>query len=333
MAARIIGLFLLFISFASGWAWMDYRSAFSEPVVHEHPVIVEIERGDSFNRITQKLIDNRLSIKPFWFKLLAYELDVTHKLKAGEYELAAGVTPPQILMQFAEGKVRQYSITFPEGWTFEQFRREIEKHPKLAHTLDGLSNSDIMDKLDSEIGHPEGMFFPDTYFFENKTPDIDLLQRAYLKMRQVLDDEWADREDNLPLNNEYQALILASIVEKETGAPLERPIIAGVFIRRLKKGMPLQTDPTVIYGIGPEFDGDIRNRDLNRYTPYNTYMIKGLPPTPIAMPGRESIHAVLHPSEDNSLYFVARGDGTHVFSTTLKEHNRAVAIFQLKQKP
>ena len=332
VASKIIGLFLLIVSFIAGWAWMDYQSVLNESVTDEQAVIFEIKRGDSFNRITERLISQELTIEPLWFKVLAHKNKVVNKLKAGEYVIEPGTTAPELLALFSSGKTRQYSITFPEGWSFKEMLREIKSHPQLSETLNELSDLEIMAKLGVRNNHPEGLFFPDTYFFNKDTSDLSLLKRAYDKMQTVLNSEWDKREQDLPFKNSYQALILASIVEKETGQASERAIIAGVFIRRLRKGMLLQTDPTVIYGMGENYNGNIRSRDLTNPTPYNTYVIKGLTPTPIAMPGKDAIHAVLHPAKGTSLYFVSRNDGSHVFSTSLKEHNRAVDIFQRKKK-
>lgn len=314
------------------WAWKDYQCALQTPIVVGSSVTVEIIRGDSFNTITDKLIAENLPIKPFWFKFVAYRSKVFKKLKAGEYELTPGLTMQGILALFVLGKTKQYAITFPEGWSFKQIMQEIEKNTHLEHTL-GISDTEqLMSKMGADIKHPEGEFFPDTYFFEKHTTDVALLKRAYLKMQKLVEQEWRDKAGNLPFKSPYEALILASIVEKETGVPSERPMIAGVFVRRLQQGMLLQTDPTVIYGMGDQYFGDITYKDLKTATPYNTYLNKGLPPTPIAMPGRDAIAAVLHPDTAENLYFVARGDGTHVFSATLKDHNQAVEKFQRKAK-
>jgi len=330
MSSKIIGITLLVFSFSGGWAWLDYQTAMHESVVAQ-TVYVDIEPGDSLSLITDKLLEQKLPIKPFWFKVIAYTTDSATKLKAGEYEFAPGSTVPDILRLFVQGKTRQYSITFPEGWGFKEMLQEIEKNPHLEHTLNATGTDALLSELNSDSKHPEGLFFPDTYFFEKRTTDVALLKRAYKKMQEVLEHEWQNKADNLPFQNAYQALIMASIVEKETAAVDERPLIAGVFVRRLKTDMLLQTDPTVIYGMGEQYLGDIGFKDLKTATPYNTYVIKGLPPTPIAMPGQDSIHATLHPDEGDSLYFVSRGDGTHVFSSTLADHNRAVDIFQRKK--
>ena len=330
MSNKIIGITLLVFSFSAGWAWLDYRTAMQESVVAQ-PVYIDIAQGDSLSQIAVKLVEQKLPIKTFWFKVIAYTTGSAKKLKAGEYELAPGSTVPDILGLFVQGKTRQYSITFPEGWGFKEVLQEMERNPHLEHTLNATGDDVLLAELKSDLKHPEGLFFPDTYFFENHTSDIALLKRAYKKMQEVLEQEWQTKAEKLPFQNAYQALIMASIVEKETAAVSERPLIAGVFIRRLEKDMRLQTDPTVIYGMGEHYHGDIGVKDLKTETPYNTYIIKGLPPTPIAMPGQDAIHAALHPDDGDSLYFVARGDGTHVFSSTLADHNRAVNLFQRKR--
>jgi UPF0755 protein len=319
---------LLSVCALAGWLWAGYRHALQAPAVPDKPVTIDIAKGDSLRRIADKLIEQNVGIDPLWFRFLAYRQNAAAKLKAGEYELAPGLSAPQIIMQFVQGKTKQYAITLPEGWTFEQIVQALQSREKIAHSLQQLSDSEILAKLQLNEAHPEGLFFPDTYYFEKNTSDVSVLQRAYRKMQEVLRQEWAQREPRLPLQNPYEALILASIIEKETAVAAERPRIAGVFMRRLQQGMLLQTDPTVIYGMGEQYQGDIKSRDLKAATPYNTYVVQGLPPTPIAIPGRGSIHAALHPGKDDSLYFVARGDGTHVFSATLEEHQRAVDAFQ-----
>lgn len=332
MNNKIIGFILLILSFSSGWMWMDYQTALHNPALLDKTVTIEIEKGDSINRIIDKLVAEQLAIKPFWFKVIAFQLNVLKKLKTGEYELTSGLTVPQILALFAQGKTKQHIITFPEGWSFKEILREIEKNPNLEHTLSGADFGCLMAKFKSDVKSPEGLFFPDTYYFEKHTSDVSLLKRAYDKMQQVLQREWGSKAEGLPFKTPYEALILASIVEKETGAASERPLIAGVFIRRLEQNMLLQTDPTVIYGMGESYQGDIKSKDLTTATPYNTYVISGLPPTPISMPGRDALYAVLHPDKGDSLYFVARGDGTHAFSANLKDHEAAVDKFQRNKK-
>ena len=334
MAVKLIVAVLLSLIIASGgWrAWQDYQHALHAPAVVGNPVIIEINKGDSFNQITDKLLSQNIDLKPFWFKVIAVSEKAVKKLKTGEYELTSGLTLPEILALFVQGKTKQYAITFPEGWNFKELTQALEENPNLEHTLNLIGFDALMSRLGANTHPPEGAFFPDTYFFEKHTTDVDLLKRAYDKMQLVLKQEWQNKAENLPFKTPYEALILASIVEKETGVVAERPLIAGVFIRRLQNGMLLQTDPTVIYGMGENYQGNISHTDLTTATPYNTYIIKGLPPTPIAMPGRDAIVAALHPDSGNTLYFVARGDGTHVFSATLKDHNLAVDSFQRKKK-
>ena len=230
------------------------------------------------------------------------------------------------------GEVVQYSLTLVEGWNFRQVRSALAKHEKIEQTLDGLSDSEVMAKLGHEGVFPEGRFFPDTYRFVRGMTDAQLLEKAYDRLDKVLAQEWEQRDPAVPYATPYQALIMASLVEKETGVPQERGQIAGVFVRRMKIGMPLQTDPTVIYGLGERYTGKLTRAHLREPTPYNTYTIPGLPPTPIAMVGREAIHAALHPADGTSLYFVAKGDGSHTFSDDLDAHNSAVREFQIKRR-
>ena len=322
---------MLILAATSWWAWQQYQQAMTQPVVKDNVVILEIVKGESFNQISKKM-RQQLAFQPLWFKVIAYQKKQINQLKAGEYRLLPGMTLPDILDVFVAGKSLQYSITFPEGWTFKQIRQRIDNNTRLRHTLKDIDESAILQKLGSRYTHAEGMFLPETYFFEKNSSDLELLKRAYDRMQQVLKQEWQNKQAGLPLKTPYEALILASIVEKETAVPSERAIIAGVFIRRLQKDMLLQTDPTVIYGMGEHYKGNIRRKDLKTPTAYNTYVIKGLPPTPIAMPGRDAIHAVLHPATGKSLYFVAKGDGTHYFSETLRQHVNAVNKYQKKQR-
>ncbi|OQK15688.1 hypothetical protein AU255_15855 [Methyloprofundus sedimenti] len=335
MILRSLAILLLCLSVALAWAWQDYQIFIAQPIVSQEPVIIDIEKGSSFRSIIQ-LLDSQIGfqrpeIDKLWFKVLARQQGLINQLKAGEYLLDVGMTPYEFLILLSSGKTLQHSITIPEGWTFKQIRQALVADKNLMLTLTGISDADILKKIGSDYTQPEGLFFPDTYIFTKHTTDLVILQQAYQKMQQVLSEQWSNKSAGLPLKNVYEALILASIVEKETAVPSERPAIAGVFIRRLNKGMRLQTDPTVIYGMGESYQGNISKKDLQTFTPYNTYRIKGLPPTPIAMPGMEAINAVLHPAEGKSLYFVANGDGSHVFSATLLEHNRAVNTFQRKQ--
>lgn len=253
-------------------------------------------------------------------------------LKTGEYRFRAGMTAFEILDQVVNGRVIEYPFTIVEGWTFRQVQDALRSQPRIVHTLQGLSSDAIMVRLDRPKLHPEGRFFPDTYYYSSGMTDLALLKRALTRMEEVLEREWVERAPNVPLDTPDEALVLASIVEKETGVSDEREQIAGVFVRRMRMGMRLQTDPAVIYGLGPNFDGNLRLADLRRYSPYNTYVIRGLPPTPIAMPGRHAIHAALNPDDTGAIYFVSRGDGTHEFNASLAGHNRAVAKFQTRAR-
>jgi len=252
------------------------------------------------------------------------------RLKAGEYALAPAITPRDLIAQIVAGRVIQHSLTVVEGWTFRQLRRALAEHPKIRQTLQEASDADIMARLGRPGMHPEGWFLPDTYLFPSGFTDEAFLRRALAAMDRQLREAWNRRSPDVPLTDPYQALILASIVEKETALPVERPNVAGVFARRLRREMFLQTDPTVIYGLGEAFDGNLRRADLTNDNPYNTYTHKGLPPTPIALPGADALAAAVNPTPGDALYFVATGEGGHVFSATLDEHNRAVRRYQRK---
>jgi len=258
------------------------------------------------------------------------------QIKAGSYEIERGTTPMSLIEQLTRGDVSLQEVRIPEGWTFHQFRAALDAHPGITHSAKGMSDADLLGLVSRAEGgsadkHPEGLFFPDTYLFAKGAPDTDVLRRSYRMMKKRINTEWDKRAPGLPYATPYEALIMASIVEKETGQSRERPLIAGVFINRLKKGMLLQTDPTIIYGMGERFDGNLRKRDLQEDGPYNSYTRTGLPPTPIALPGAAAIQAVLHPADTDAIYFVAKGDGTHEFSATLEAHNRAVNRYQRKQ--
>ena len=261
---------------------------------------------------SEGLLDDAVWLRLYW----RFNMAGT-PLHTGEYRLSPGMTVAELFEAWRRADVVQYNLTLVEGWTFRQVRAAVAKHEKVKHTLDGLSDAEVMEKLGHTGVFPEGRFFPDTYRFVRGMSDVELLQQAYMRLEEVLAKEWAERATDLPYRDPYQALIMASLVEKETGIPQERGQIAGVFVRRLRLGMMLQTDPTVIYGMGERYNGKITRADLREPTPYNTYTMTGLPPTPIAMVGREAIHAALNPSDGTSLYFVARGDGSHVFSDDL----------------
>ncbi len=336
---KIIGFTLLFVSFVGGWFMLEFQ-AFNKAALSNTlsaPVNYTIKPGANLMSVAKALQQQGLMERPrYWVWFAKWEGNAD-KIKAGEYEISPQMTPPQLLALFVSGKVIDYTLTIPEGWTFRQMLKALHQHDKIKKTLldrEGklLDNKAIMTRLRQSGIHPEGMFYPDTYHFASKTSDVEFLQRAFKQMQQRLDAEWENRAPKLPYKNSYEALIMASIIEKETAAPEEREQIAGVFVRRLNKGMRLQTDPTVIYGLGETFDGNIRRRDLRAENAYNTYKIKGLPPTPIALPGGDAIYAALHPAPGNTLYFVSRGDGTHKFSATNEEHNAAVRKYQLKKR-
>ncbi|TNF89615.1 MAG: endolytic transglycosylase MltG [Gammaproteobacteria bacterium] len=296
----------------------------------QEPRVFLIKSGSSIKGIAQDLTRQKIINDPWLFILLAKLKGVETSVRAGEYSLEAGHTPDDLLEIFTSGSSIQYSFTVIEGWSFRQMIAALAQDPIIEHTIAGKSNEEIMHLIGYPEQHPEGMFFPDTYRFPKGTSDVDFLRRAYQVMQQHLEREWGQRDSDLPLKSSYEALILASIIEKETGVGFERPLIGGVFIQRLKRNMRLQTDPTVIYGLGENFDGDIRFRDLKKDTPYNTYLHAGLTPTPIALPGLDAIRAALHPADTKALYFVSKGDGTHYFSETLEEHNEAVNRYQLQ---
>ena len=262
------------------------------------------------------------------FVWLARLLGRSAQIKAGNYELETAVTPLELLNMLTKGRVTQSELSIIEGWTFSQFRAALNANPDIRHDSATLSEAEILQRLGVPERQVEGLFFPDTYYFASGASDLALLKRAYQTMQKHLLESWQTREPGLPLDSPYQALILASIVEKETGQARDRDMIAAVFVNRLRKGMLLQTDPTVIYGIGEKFDGNLRKRDLLADTSYNTYIREGLPPTPIALPGLASLQATLHPARTDALYFVARGDGSSEFSGTLEQHNRAVNKYQ-----
>jgi UPF0755 protein len=249
-------------------------------------------------------------------------------IQRGEYTIENGLTSTETIQKLIDGKKVLRSVQFIEGKTFSDALIVLKGNPHITQTLEGLSNIEILNKISSEFDYYEGLFFPDTYLFEKGTTDLELLQLAFLRMQNVLAEEWENKSTDTKVTTPYEALILASIIEKETGAAFEREMISAVFTRRLEKGMRLQTDPTVIYGLGEDFNGNLTRSHLRADTPYNTYTRKGLPPTPIANPGREAIAAALNPSDGKEIFFVAKGDGTHYFSVTLEEHNAAVRKYQ-----
>jgi len=324
-------ILLVVLVLALVWLIYDIQQFMSEKMlVPEEGLIIKVDQGSNLTRIARQLHLQNVISKPRYLTWYARWTSQASKIHIGEYKLEPGATPLSFLESIAKGDVVQYSITIVEGWTFKQMMAAINDNQYIEHSLQDLSVDQIMTKLGYGGEHPEGRFMPDTYHFPRGIKDRDVLKRAYKSMQDYLTKSWDERDVGVPVKSPYEVLILASIVEKETGLASERPAIAGVFSRRLIKRMRLQSDPTVIYGMGDRYKGNIRRRDLKSDNPYNTYRNFGLPPTPIALPGREAINAVLRPEEGDALYFVSKGDGSHYFSTTLREHNNAVIKYQLK---
>ena len=309
-------------------AWFAYWASSPLPL-DEAPLEFSLKPGSSLRSVARQMTEAGVLREPVRFELLARLLGHSASVKAGVYELEKPVSPYALLHKITSGDYAMIAVTLVEGWTFRQIRQVLDQHPSLDHRTRGLTEAEIMQQLGSAPGtSPEGWFFPETYHIGAGESDLRLLRRAHRLMREHLAKEWEKRDAGLPLTSPYEALILASIVEKETGRPEDRGLVAGVFVNRLKLGMRLQTDPSVIYGLGDGFDGNLRKRDLLADHPYNTYTRAGIPPTPIAMPGLASLRAVLHPARTDALYFVAKGDGSSHFSRTLDEHERAVARWQ-----
>ncbi|MDC5809835.1 endolytic transglycosylase MltG [Vibrio europaeus] len=333
-----ITLFLLLVAAlaAGGYVYVvkQVEQYVNQPLQIEQSQIFTIASGTSFNRVLEQLTESKMITGSDVVKLVRRFHPELTQLRAGTYLLDSGSTLKSTLEQFKQGKEHQFSITFVEGSTFKEWQQIIINAPYLEHELDGLSEAQIAEKLGVPHDKLEGLLLAETYHYTFGASDLDILKRAADKLQMVLDEHWATRQEKLPLKSSYEALILASIIEKETAVESERERVAAVFVNRLNKRMRLQTDPTVIYGMGDKYDGNIRKKDLRTPTPYNTYTIFGLPPTPIAMPGEASIQAALNPEDSNYLYFVASGNGGHVFSKTLAEHNRAVRAYlkQLRSK-
>jgi len=334
-AALIATLTVVVTSAALGFfAYRSYRDIASAPLAHlSTPVDVDVPRGASVRHVARRLEAEGVLAHPVVFVAEARRLGLATRIQAGEYEVRPTDTLVTLLERLAAGDTKRYSLTIVEGHTFVEALRRIRAHPKIAPIAlqDGVlaSPEAIVSIYALPFAHPEGSIYPDTYEFTKGTTDRDIVARARDRLVETLQSVWAQRAEDLPLDRPYDALVLASIVEKETAVADERPRIAGVFVRRLRRGMKLQTDPTVIYGLGERFDGDLRRRDLEADTPYNTYTRTGLPPTPIALVGREAIFAAVRPADGEALYFVARGDGTHAFSASYAEHVRAVRKYQL----
>lgn len=314
----------------TGWFAYQVNKPIRLPAV---PYEFSIEPGSSLKSVARQLADAGVLPDVWSFVLLSRAMGLASSLKAGDYEIVENTSLLQLLERITKGDINQSEIRFIEGWTFLQLRQALDEHSAVRHDTTTLSDKEILQLIGANEIAAEGLFFPDTYFFARGNPDTAILRRAYHAMQAHLNEAWAERAVNLPLKDPYQALILASIVEKETGRESDRTMVAGVFINRLRSDMLLQTDPTVIYGLGKEFDGNLRKKDLLVDQEYNTYTRRGLPPTPIALPGLASIRASLHPAKTDALYFVAKGNGESHFSSDLAGHNRAVSRYQKRRVP
>jgi UPF0755 protein len=302
----------------------------SPVTIRKYPVEVEIPRGAGFRTALEQLEKAGVGVRRHEFELLARSLGKARQVKAGSYEISQPVTPLQLLDKLTRGDVTQAGVRLIEGWTFAQVRAALDASADLRHDTKGLSDAQILERLRAPETHPEGLFFPDTYLFGKGSSDLAVLRRSYRAMARHLTQEWDAREKAVPYRSPYDALIMASIIEKETGQAGERDLIGGVLVNRLRIGMRLQVDPTVIYGLGGSFDGNLKRSHLAEDGPYNSYTRAGLPPTPIAMPGLASLRAATRPGKTDAMYYVSRNDGSSHFSRTLEEHNRAVARYQLR---
>ena len=320
---------ILLAAWAAGVFYLQYQKALNAPLVAEGDGIITVKRGDPLASLNRELVQRGVIHSDWVLPVYARLNPQAANIKAGDYRIDASASLPSLMNDITNGKVVVYNITVVEGKTFKDLRASLVQTAGIEHTLNDKTDAQIATLLGID-GSPEGWFMPETYQFHRGSSDLELLKRMYGEMQRTLEQEWPNRADGLPLANPYQALILASIIEKETGVASERPQIAGVFVRRLQKDMLLQTDPSVIYGAA-DYHGDLTRKHLQTDTPYNTYINKGLPPTPIALPGKASIQAALHPADGDSLYFVADGKGGHTFSATYEEHQQAVARY-LKQQ-
>ena len=323
---KIITLCIL-VALAAGAYFVYWQQA---PILSGDTAAIDftIVPGSGAHAAGQQIAEAGVPIQPLLFNLLARGTGKSGRIKAGSCQLKPGTTPTQLINQLARGEFAQEQLTIIEGWSFRQMRAAIDAHPGLKHDTITLSDAELMKAIGSDYTRPEGLFFPDTYLFAKGSSEMQIYRQAHAMMIKRLDAAWAKRDAGLPYKTPYEALTMASIVEKETGQKSERNMIAAVFVNRLRLGMMLQTDPTVIYGMGLKFEGNIRKRDLETDTPFNTYTRTGLPPTPISLPGVESLAAALAPAKSGALYFVARGNGTSKFSDNLTDHNRAVNQYQ-----
>ena len=310
---------------------LGFRNWLDAPLNLSRPEMIELPPGGNLRGLLGDLHARKVLMHPFLLRCYLRIEGKANKVRAGEYLLEPGITPRGVIRKLLSGEVVEYAVTVVEGTTLADMLAELHRQPKLRRVIppsDAARVSSLLSETFSGRASPEGLFFPDTYHFHLGMTDQDLLSASHRRLVEVLEEEWSGRAEGLPYRDAYEALVMASLVEKETGRAAERGAIAGVFVRRLQSGMLLQTDPSVIYGLGAAFDGNLTRAHLRTPGPYNTYLSKGLPPTPIALPGRAAIHAALHPEPGTALYFVARGDGTHQFSDTLEAHNRAVQRFQ-----
>ena len=322
---RLVTLLIVFVLLATTALGYYVHHPLQLPVT---PFEFDLKQGSSLKSVAREMKQAGLLGQDWPFVWLARLSGKSAQLKAGNYSLDHAISPQELLEVITKGEVTQRQVSIIEGWTFRQLRAALNASSDLAHDTLNLTDAEILQRIGATEAHPEGLFFPDTYYFAAGSSDLRIFKRAHQIMQQRLQEAWLARVPDLPLQTPYQALILASIVEKETGAPGDRAMIAGVFVNRLRKGILLQTDPTVIYGLGDTFDGNLRKRDLLADTAYNTYTRGGLTPTPIALPGMAALQATLHPAQTDALYFVSRGDGSSHFSGTLEQHNRAVNQYQ-----
>lgn len=322
----VVALLLVVFIIVLGYVAVTWHQ-FIDDHFNRNTTIV-LRQGASLKALARELEHQRLIAHPKYFELLGRIQGVSHKLKAGEYNVSTNMTPAELLSNMVAGVIVEHEFTIVEGWTFKVLKQQLLADKHLQHRLSTLSDLQLLSKLGSNYHHPEGLFFPDTYQYHWGQSDVDILQRAYNKMQQVLRQQWQARARRLPYKNAYSALIMASIIEKETALDSERARISGVLVRRLKKVMHLGVDPTVVYGLGQPYGYRLTRKDLRTKTPYNTYLNYGLPPTPIDMPGLASIIAAMHPDHGTSLYYVSRNNGSHVFSDTYAQHLRAVNKYQ-----
>lgn len=324
MKKFLTGIIVLVVALGAGFYYWS-----QQPIVKAGDTIpFTVSAGSGVRGAAQELARSGVPVQPVLLEALARLTGKGGRIKAGSYELEAGTSPQRLIEQLVRGEFAQHSLVVIEGWTFRQMRQAVAENAALKHDTANLSDAELLAKVAPAYQQPEGLFFPDTYLFAKGASDLQIYKRAHALMQKKLDEGWANRSPDLPYKTPYEALVMASIVEKETGQKADRDLIAGVFVNRLRKGMLLQTDPTVIYGMGERYRGNIRKRDLQTDTPYNTYTRAGLPPTPIALPGAAALAAALNPARTDALYFVARGDGSSHFSGSLTEHNQAVNKYQ-----